>query len=114
TPIRVVECTLPIPQTHLPVPHIPVPQQLIIPTPLQPYMSAKPTLVVVIPVARVLLIARQPVHRAISIPLVISPQPLIVVPTGIGHLPLAPFHASLPQSLIHRPIPVLQHPQTVS
>lgn len=67
-------------------------------------MRTKAALEVVFPVAFVLLIACQPVHGALAIPLVAGPLALVVVSTGISHLSLAPLHASLPLSFVHRPI----------
>ena len=67
-------------------------------------MRAKAALEVVFPVALILLIACQPVHGALAIPLVAGPLALVVVSTGISHLSLAPLHASLPLSFVHRPI----------
>ena len=67
-------------------------------------MRTKAALKVVFPVALVLLIACKPVHGALAIPLVAGPLALVVVSTGISHLSVAPLHASLPLSFVHRPI----------
>ena len=102
--VRVVESTLAVSLANFPVSDVPVPQQLAVSRAIKPDMCAKAALKVVFPVALVLLIACQPVHSALAVPLVASPLTLIVVSTRVGHLSLAPLHASLPLSFVHRPI----------
>ena len=67
-------------------------------------MSSEPALEVIFPVSLVLLIASQPVHGAVAVPLVIGPHAFVEVATGIGHLAVAPLHAPLPLAFIDRAV----------
>lgn len=71
-------------------------------------MGAKAALEVVLPVALVLLVAGEPEHGPLPVPLVVGPVAVVVVSAGVGHLTLAPLHASLPLALVDRAILVGQ------
>lgn len=113
-PIGVVEHSLAMSQPFLPVPHVPIPQQLILPRALQPDMRAKPTLEPIIPMPSVLLLSSLPMHDPLPIPLIILPLPLIEIATGIDHGPLACLHPLSPLTLVVGSILVLENPLALS
>jgi len=77
-------------------------------------MGAEPRLHVVDPVAGVLLVGSDPVHRALAVTLVLFPVALVEVSRRIGHFSLAPLHAFLPVALVDGAILVAQFAVTVA
>ena len=71
-------------------------------------MGSETALEVILPVARVSFVGREPVHNTVTIALIVLPVTLVVVVAGVGHLPLAPLHATLPLALVNRTVFVVQ------
>ena len=97
-----------MPESFLPVAHVSVPQELVVPTALEPDVCAESTLEIVFPVATVLLIRIKPVHGALPIAHVVAPYALEDIPRSVCHFTFAPFHTSLPISLIKTPISIFE------
>ena len=64
-------------------------------------MCAETRLHIVDPVAGVLLIGGDPVHRAVSIPLIMLPIAFVEVTASVGHFTLAPLHTFRPVALVY-------------
>ena len=95
-------------QTVLPVANVTVSEEFVVAARVKPNMGSKSMLEVVLPIANVPLIAVQPVHDAMTVTLIVLPVAFVVVAAGVGHLTLAPFHASLPCTLVDGAILVLE------
>jgi hypothetical protein len=107
-PIGIVEGSLAMAQTVLPVAHVTVSEEFVVAARIQPNVGSKSMLKVVLPIANVSLVAVQPVHDAMTVTLIVLPVAFVVVVAGVGHLALAPFHASLPSTLVDGAILVLE------
>lgn len=99
-PIRVVKGAFTVAETILPITHIPIPQKFIGGRWVEPDMCTETRLHIVDPVASVLLIWGDPVHCAVSIPLIMLPIAFVEVSAGVGHFTLAPLHSFQPVALV--------------
>lgn len=99
--IGIVEGAVTVSESQAPVAHVAIAEEFVVPVgSLEPDVSAEATLVVVLPVSRVLLIRGEPVHGALAVTLVDAPLTLIVVARLVSHAALPTFHALFPVSVI--------------
>ena len=114
TAVRVIESALAMSQAVFPVAHVAIAEQFVVRAGVKPDVRSETALQVVLPVARVSLIARQPVHLTVAVSLIVLPVALVVVLRCVDHLTLAPFHAALPETRVHRSILVTKLAMSVS
>ncbi len=87
-----------------PVTNVPVSEELVIAGGVEPDVSTKSVLQVILPVSTIALVAGEPVHLTVAVSLIVLPVALIVVLAGVDHLAGAPLHAALPLALVERTI----------
>jgi hypothetical protein len=64
-------------------------------------MSSKSALEIIFPVSLIFFITWKPVHRSLTVSLVVAPRSFIVILTWISHFTMTPLHSPLPFTLVN-------------
>jgi hypothetical protein len=86
---------------QLPVTDVSISQELVVGRAIKPDVSTKAALEVVFPISFIFFVTAEPMHGSLTVSFIVGPLTFVEVTTGIGHLTLAPLHASLPLSFIN-------------
>ena len=86
---------------QLPVTDVSISQELVVGRAIKPDVSTKAALEIVFPISFIFFVTAEPMHGSLTVSFIVCPLTFVKVAAGIGHLTLAPLHASLPLSFIN-------------